>query len=63
MTQTPSSPSGIVTYIIGILMVLYAIISRGFGANDWSGATIMMFIAIMGMCLQRSMSVQHSVSV
>jgi hypothetical protein len=43
-------------YILGALMVAYAIIFRGFGANDWSGATIMMFIAIMGMCLQYSIA-------
>ncbi len=55
--------NGIITYSAGILMVLYAIIFRGFGANDWSGATIMMFIAIMGMCLQRSMSERRDDSV
>jgi len=42
------------TYILGVLMIAYAIISRGFGANDWSGATIMMFVAIIGICLQYS---------
>lgn len=46
------------TYILGILMMLYAVIFRGFGANDWSGATIMMFIALMGMSLQYSMDTQ-----
>ena len=46
------SLSRMMTYLLGALMIAYAAIFRGFGANDWSGATIMMFIAIMGMCLQ-----------
>lgn len=54
MTNTTSFKNGTLTYAIGVLMVLYAVIFRGFGANDWSGATIMMFIAIMGMSLQYS---------
>ncbi|MEK7633192.1 MAG: hypothetical protein AAB473_05420 [Patescibacteria group bacterium] len=47
-----------ITYGVGILMVLYAIVYRGSGANDWSGATIMMFIAGMGILLQWSISCQ-----
>ncbi len=51
------------TYIAGSLMILYAIIFRGFGANDWSGATIMMFVGIMGMCVQYSLDKKCTVKV
>jgi len=47
------------TYAVGALMIFYAIVYRGSGANDWSGATIMMFIAIMGICLQAFMHSQR----
>lgn len=40
------------TYIIAALIILYGIIFRGFGANDWNTGTIMISIALIGMCLR-----------
>lgn len=59
-SSASSIVSSILTFVVGILMILYAIVYRGNGANDWSGATIMMFIAIMGMCLQISINTKHN---
>ncbi len=62
MAMNSSSASSALTFVVGVLMILYAIVYRGNGANDWSGATIMMFIAIMGMCLQLSINTRHNTS-
>ncbi len=40
------------TYIIGGLIIFYATIFRGFGANDWAGAAGMISTALVGMSLR-----------
>lgn len=40
------------TYIIGGIIIFYATIFRGFGANDWAGAAGMISTALVGMCLR-----------
>jgi len=47
------SPSkGMMTYIVAVLIILYGVIFRGFGANDWNTATIMISTALIGICLR-----------
>ncbi|MFA6100235.1 MAG: hypothetical protein WC750_05220 [Patescibacteria group bacterium] len=40
------------TYIVAVLIILYGVIFRGFGANDWNTATIMISTALIGICLR-----------
>ncbi len=40
------------TYIVAVLIILYGVIFRGFGANDWNTGTIMISIALIGICLR-----------
>ncbi len=42
------------TYIVAALIVVYAIIFRGFGANDWNTASGMSSTALIGACLRNA---------
>lgn len=44
--------SGKMTYLVAILVILYAIIARGYGANDWNTGSILITVAVVGMCLR-----------
>ena len=43
------------TYAVAILITIYGIVFRGFGANDWNTAIIMISIALIGICLRFDM--------
>ena len=40
------------TYIVAVLIILYGVIFRGFGANDWNTGLIMISIGLIGICLR-----------
>lgn len=42
------------TYIVAALIIVYAIIFRGFGANDWNTASGMISTALIGACLRNA---------
>jgi hypothetical protein len=51
--DAPSAGSkGMMTYIVAVLIILYGVIFRGFGANDWNTGLIMISIALIGACLR-----------
>ena len=43
--------TGNLTYLIAILIILYAVAFRGLGANDWNTAIIMISVALIGISL------------
>lgn len=40
------------TYLVALIIIIYAIIARGYGANDWNTGSILIAIAVMAVCLQ-----------
>jgi len=51
--NSPSGKSkGMMTYVVAVLIILYGVIFRGFGANDWNTGLIMISTALMGICLR-----------
>lgn len=43
------------TYIAAGLIILYGIVFRGLGANDWNTGLIMISVAVIGICLKLEM--------
>lgn len=44
--------SGKMTYLVALIIIIYAIVARGYGANDWNTGSILIAIAVMAVCLQ-----------
>lgn len=44
------------TYFVALIIGVYAIVARGFGANDWNTASILIAVALIGVCLQMGLS-------
>lgn len=43
---------GKITYVLATIIIVYAIIARGYGANDWNTGSILIAIALMAVALQ-----------
>ncbi len=43
---------GIMTYLVALIIIIYAILARGYGANDWNTGSILIAVAVMAVCLQ-----------
>jgi len=52
MNTSPVELKSKKTYIIAVLIILYGVIFRGFGANDWNTASGMIATALIGICLR-----------
>lgn len=44
------------TYLIAVLIIIYAVAFRGLGANDWNTALGMISTALIGMSLRDAIS-------
>lgn len=44
--------NGKMTYLAALVIIIYAILARGYGANDWNTGSILIAIAVMAVCLQ-----------
>lgn len=44
------------TYVVAIFIIIYAVVFRGFGANDWNTALVMISTALIGVCLRNDIA-------
>jgi hypothetical protein len=44
--------NGKMTYLVALIIIIYAIVARGYGANDWNTASILIAVAIVGVSLK-----------